>query len=37
MPGKKRSPGLSQEYPVRQIGHPPEEYSFKPTLTATYR
>ena len=28
--GKKRIPGLSQEYTVRQSRHPPEEFPFKP-------
>ena len=29
-PGKKRIPGLSQEYTIRKITHPPEEFTFKP-------
>ena len=31
-PRRKRIPGLSQEYTVKTLRHPPEEFSFKPMI-----
>ena len=31
-PRRKRIPGLSQEYTVKTLRHPPEEFSFKPVI-----
>ena len=30
---KKRCNGLSQEYPVKKLRHPPEVFPFKPQIT----